>query len=224
MRDFSKVSPTVWRSKKFRSLSNIEARHVYLYLLTCPHGNSAGCFDLHPMYACADLGMTEIQYADCIDSLSKAGLIEWDAEENTVLITNWLEFNEPSNAKHAAGILSQLGQASSETLKKKAFQELRACIVEKKFDREACVRNGMQNFLDPIETVSSPRPRPDQDKTERETETREVGSRSPRPAAPKMGGGPTALEGRTKPFSQPPPGASPELQKLLESRTMKGAA
>jgi hypothetical protein len=168
--------------------------------------------------------MSEIQYADCMKTLCEAGLAEWDSEENTVLIANWLEFNGPANAKHAAGILAQLLKVSSETLKAKAFQLIKAYIVDKKFDREAFVRNAMQKFLNDTDTVSPPKPRPDQDKTEMETETREVGSRSPRPAAPKMGGGPTALEGRTKPFSQPPPGASPELQKLLESRSMKGAA
>lgn len=184
MRDFSKVSPTVWRSKKFRGLPSLEARHVYLYLLTCPHANSAGCFDIHPLYAAADIGITEEQFREAIDTLSKAGLIEWDAEENTVLIGNWVEFNGPQNQKHALGILSQLAQVSSGTLRAKAFQELRAEICRKKFDREASVRKALDTLFEPYRDGIATRQ--DRDKTETETrqdetrlETREENSRAP---------------------------------------------
>lgn len=219
MRDFSKVSPTLWKSKKFRSVESIEARYVYGYLLTCPHGNSAGCFDLHPMYACADLGLSEIQYLDCINTLSKAGLIECDDVENTVLITNWLEFNEPANAKHAAGILLQLDQVSSTKLKAAAFHGLRECIVRKKFDREHFVRNAIQKILYSIDTVSSPETeteteteieteietRPDLDKTE----TRE----NPRAALRTV-----AAEGRDG-LAQP--SQPPNVSRLLQTKLMK---
>lgn len=149
MREFIKISPTVWRSKKFRSLPDLESRHAYLYLLTCPHANAAGCFDIHPLYAAADMGMTEERFAYCIETLSKAGLVEWDAAENTVLIANWIEFNGPQNPKHALGILSQLAQASSEPLRTKAFQDLHTEILRKKFDREASIRKALDTLFEP---------------------------------------------------------------------------
>lgn len=223
MRDFSKVSPTVWRSRKYRSLPNTEARHVYLYLLTCPHGNSAGCFDLHPMYACADLVMTEIQYANCIETLVSAGLIEWDGDENTVLITNWLEFNSPANAKHAAGVLNQLSQASSARLKLKVFQELKADIVSRKFDREAFLRNAMQSFFElygngiatetEMEMETERETRPDLDKTE----TRE----NPRAALRTV-----AAEGRDG-LAPEGKGRAPPIagtDRLLQTKLMRGTA
>lgn len=184
VREFSKVSPTVWRSKKFRGLPTMEARHVYLYLLTCPHANSAGCFDIHPLYAAADTGLSEEQFRYCIETLCKAGLIEWDEVENTVLISNWVEFNGPQNPKHALGILSQLAQVSSATLRHKAFQELRAEIAHKKFDREAAIRKAMDTFCEPYGDAIATRQRQDGDETETrqdETrlETREENSRSP---------------------------------------------
>ncbi len=184
MRDFSKVSPSVWRSRKFRSLPDMEARHVYLYLLTCPHANSAGCFDLHPMYACADLGIEQEAYGKSLESLSQAGLIEFDKDENTLLIVNWEEFNGPTNQKHALGLLSQLDQASSHALKTKAFHAFLAVIEAKGFNRDAAVRKAVELFLKaypkPIATETR-----DRDKTETETrpdqtetETREEVSRT----------------------------------------------
>jgi len=186
LREFSKVSPTVWRSKKFRGLPDMESRHVYLYLLTCPHANSAGCFDIHPMYAAADTGMAEERFLYCIETLSKAGLIEWDGAENTVLIGNWVEFNGPQNPKHALGILSQLAQVSSEALRSKAFQDLRQEIYRKKFDREASIRKAMETLFEPYGNGIATRQDGDKTETETETrqdetrlETREEGSRTP---------------------------------------------
>lgn len=202
MREFCKVSPTVWRSKKFRSLPSMEARHVYLYLLTCPHANSAGCFDIHPLYAAADTGLSEEYFLYCIGTLSEAGLIEWDGVENTVLIGNWVEFNGPQNPKHALGILSQLSQVSSETLRTKAFQELRAEIYRKKFDREASIRKAIDTLFEPYQDVIATRQRQDVDVDKTETrqdetrlETREEVSRTPLRAVAAEGRDGLAAEG-----------------------------
>lgn len=170
MRDFNKVSPTVWRSQKFRKLPTMEARHVYLYLLTSPHSNSSGCYDLHPMYAAADLGMTEEGFAKALGSLSQAGLVRFDEAENTVWMENWDEFNVPTNPKHALGLLTQLNQASSETLKALAFHAFLPRLRAKGFDKDASLKKAIESLLkafpEPICT------RPDQTEMETERETR----------------------------------------------------
>ena len=96
MRDFCKVSPSVWKSRKFRALkADSDARLAYLYILTNPHTNSAGCYDLPAAYACADLEWEMERYAKAIDSLSIAGLVLFDGNESTVLVTNWIKFQFP---------------------------------------------------------------------------------------------------------------------------------
>ncbi len=222
MRDFAKVSPTIWRSKKFRSLSSRDAKYIYQYLLTCPHGNSAGCFDLHPMYACADLDMSEIEYRNGIESLVSVGLIEVDVDENTVLIVNWLEFNAPANPKHAMGLLSQLEQASSETLKAKVFHELVAIIRAKKFDREAFVRNAVDVFLKRYGNGIATETRPE---TETETETRpdQTETKTETRGKPRTALRTVAAEGRDglapEERGRSPPATSPLLETDLMRRS-----
>ncbi len=225
MREFNKVSTTLWRSRKFRSLPDDAARLAYIYLLTCPHGNSAGCFDIHPMYACADLGWLPEAYGKAIDSLSKAGLIEFDEADNTVLIVNWDEFNEPTNPKHAIGLIAQLQQASSDALKLKAFQAFSARFRAKGFDRDASLRKAMDIFLIPyrkpiateieteMEIETERETRPDLEKTE----TRE----NPRAALRTV-----AAEGRdglaAEAKERSPPSSSAD--RLLNTRLMRGTA
>lgn len=102
MRDYAKISTTIWRSKKFRSVSDND-RLFYLYLHTCPHVNSVGCFVLPVGYMQADLGWSEEAIYKCIDSLSKAYLLEHNKQEDLVRIVDYLKFEKFTNQKHAAG-------------------------------------------------------------------------------------------------------------------------
>lgn len=175
------------------------------------------------MYACADLGWSPEAYSKAIDSLSKACLIEVDEAENTVLILNWDEYNEPTNPKHAIGLIAQLQQASSSILKLKAFQAFVSRFKAKGFDRDAALRKAMDIFLIdyrkaiPTETETEIETeietRPDLEKTE----TRE----NPRAALRTV-----AAEGRDgltpEAKERSPPIAS--VDRLMQTRLMRGTA
>ncbi len=135
MRDFSKVAPQVWRSKKFRSL-NDRGRLLYLYLLTCPHANSAGCYNLPIGYATHDLGWSDKSVLDTIGSLCDTLLIGYNEAEETVFINNWFIFNPAQNPKHAKKLYSEiLGQPACEQ-KIQCFHEFIAHLNEKGWDTD----------------------------------------------------------------------------------------
>lgn len=141
MREFTKVSSSLHNSEKFRSLGrDYTSKYIYTYLLTCPHANSSGCFDLKAAYACDDLDMDLIQYRDGIETLSKAGLVKVEKDKNTVLITKWLDHNPPVNQKHAIGMITQIKTVSSDELFCKRFHEIVQIIKIKGFDRDRSVR------------------------------------------------------------------------------------
>ena len=180
MRQYSKISPTIWRSKKFRKLESDDARLAYFYLITCPHSNSAGCFDLPLVYGGADLGWQTERFGKAIDRLSSVGLIRFDGDENTVLIENWAKFNPPTNAKHALGLISELEAASSDDLKSVASQCFSDLLAEKSFKGDIDILRNIDRKLKamakPIDSLSPL----DRDKTitdtrlhGTETETRE---------------------------------------------------
>lgn len=138
-RDFSKVSPKIWGSRKFAALETDELRLLYLYLLTSPHSNSAGCYTLKMGYGCADLNWPNEQYEKSIDTLCKGALIAFDYEAQTVLIANWVGFNKPMNAKHALGILKDLEAVSSVPLQTIRFWEYATVLREKGLDKDSAL-------------------------------------------------------------------------------------
>ncbi len=125
MRDFNKVKPTIWQAGWFASLG-MSDRYLYLYFLTCPQQNSAGCFVLPDAYACADLGGWDVKkYRETKEALEVgAELITTDANTNEVLINNWFVDNCPMNQKHYLGTTRLISGIQSDALRLKAEEGL----------------------------------------------------------------------------------------------------
>ncbi|MDP1702603.1 MAG: hypothetical protein Q8L53_16825 [Aestuariivirga sp.] len=207
MRGFSKVYSNLWQSGKFNALTDNQSKLAYLYLLTSPHSNSSGCFDIKTGYATADLNCSEHDYRMAIDSLSKVGLIEVENGLNTILITNWVEFNEPTNAKHSLGVMNHLNAASSNILKTKRVQEFIKIIDAKKHERDpscgAVLERLCHDYRMAIEPLSSPRPKTETQTLDQEGDLNKdqtlnldarESSRSPLRAVAVKGDGLAALE------------------------------
>jgi len=104
MRDYTKISTSIWNSRKFTKLSSM-GKLLYLYFLTCPNVNSIGCFVIKEGYVKADLDWNGKEYEKTLKELSDRELVRTFAEENLVRIINFLDFEQFSNPKHAAGAL-----------------------------------------------------------------------------------------------------------------------
>jgi hypothetical protein len=130
MREFSKVSPAVWRSSRFTSLET-EPKLLYLYLLTCTHLNSAGCFHLPDAYASADLGWEPERYTQNRKTLIEKELIRFDDETIEVMIERWFQHNPPMNPKHRLGIEKALNKISSDELASAAKEAMNTALNPK---------------------------------------------------------------------------------------------
>ena len=137
MRDFSKVSTTLWDSERFTGLGNDDARLLFVYILTSPHANSAGCYKLSDAYASADLRWTVHRYQEARQALIDSGMIEFDAKHAVVLIAKWFDHNPPMNPSHKNGTRGQLAKVPSEPLREKAEAALKAKCEEIEIGRLA---------------------------------------------------------------------------------------
>lgn len=204
MREFVKVSPSVWNSRKFWSLPDDLARYAYLYVLTNEHINSAGCYKLSIGYICGDLKWEPEVARKAIERLSIAGLVDYDEGENTILILNWGAFNAPTNPKHAIGLLTQLDQQGSHRLKTICFHSVLDSLRARGFDRDAPLRKAIDFFLKRYPKAIATETRPERE-TEMERETRldqteteiRACARTPLRAAALTGGG-EAASGETE--------------------------
>ncbi|HEV2899897.1 MAG TPA: hypothetical protein VGX71_19105 [Pseudaminobacter sp.] len=125
-REFSKVSPAVWRSGRFTGLECSTAKVLYLYFLTCEHQNSAGCFRLPDGYACSDLGWSPETYRSARDKLIAAELITVDLVTAEIYVDRWLKHNPPTNEKHSMGTRRIIEAIESDLIREKVEAEFLA--------------------------------------------------------------------------------------------------
>lgn len=118
-RQFSKVSPAIWASRRFRGVSPM-ARNFLLYLITNGHIDSSGCYSLPVAYAAHDFGVEPDQVEVLFAELVQADLISRDVETDWVLIKRWFKHNPPTNESHAKGTRKIIAQIESDALREEA--------------------------------------------------------------------------------------------------------
>jgi hypothetical protein len=128
-RDFSKVSPKVWRSPRFRGLQ-VEQKLFYVYVLTCEHQSSAGCFRLPDAYAAADLGWNEQELEKARAALITAELLVHDPATEEYFVPRWFKHNPGTNPKHRSGIVRIISELDSDHVREAAEAEYAATVPE----------------------------------------------------------------------------------------------
>ena len=142
MRDFSKINPSVWTSKKFNSLDE-NGKLFYLYALSSPHSNSAGCYRLPMGYMKNDLNWSEEVISASLDRVCDTLLIAYDREEEIMFCARWFEYNQPTNSKHAFKVASCLEKIPNCDVKRRTLKDLRDFI-----DARAWKSENILNYID----------------------------------------------------------------------------
>jgi hypothetical protein len=145
MREFSKVSPMVWRNRVFASLPSADAKLAYFYFLTCEHQNSGGSYRVLDGYAAADLGCPVSEWAAARREVEAAGLIIYDEHFSEVYIRDWFRENPITNNKHALGTERLISNLDSDKVREAAEADFsQSCeeLEQRIAKREAERRDG----------------------------------------------------------------------------------
>ncbi|RUX24201.1 hypothetical protein EOA13_31400 [Mesorhizobium sp. M7A.F.Ca.US.011.01.1.1] len=125
-REWSKLSPDVWRSPRFLSLGDVGAALLWHYYAAGPHANSSGCSCIPDGYILADFssfGWTDQHLTEARRLLIEAELISHDPKTTEVFVDRWFIHNPPTNPSHAKGAIKLIGKIASDMLREKAEAE-----------------------------------------------------------------------------------------------------
>lgn len=137
MRDYSKISPKLWRSQRFRNVGSDDARLLYVFLLSCEHQNSAGCPRLPDAYAAADLNWTAERLNAARLHLITADLISHDGATDEYFVHRWFRHNPTTNPKHIKGVERLISELDSDLVREVAETEYEAFREEKAASQSA---------------------------------------------------------------------------------------
>lgn len=126
MRDFTKVSPLIWRDKRFHCLASTDARLLYFYFLTGEHQNACGCFRIPDGYAASDLRWDAERYVQARDEVVAGGLAQFDPETSEIYVSGWYETNPICNDSHFKGALKSVCNIESDMIREIVEPEIEA--------------------------------------------------------------------------------------------------
>lgn len=136
-REWTKVSPDIWRSPRFQSIGDVGAGLLLHYYIAGPHANSSGCSCIPDGYAVSDFagfGWTAKDLVDARNRLIEAALISFDPKTNEVFVDRWFTHNPPTNPSHAKGAMKLISKIASDTLREKAEAEFAATDFGRKLN------------------------------------------------------------------------------------------
>jgi uncharacterized phage protein (TIGR02220 family) len=168
---YTKVEDLFWRDEKLKKCS-IDARYIFVYLLSNPHRNILGFYYMPKMYAMFDLGMVEERFDKGLGELLDNGFIKHDEASNIVFVKRFLKYNKLDNKNQVASAIKRIDELPNTEL----FEDLLKTLCEleiEKYDEliEAVKQKVSLDFLKGFERVSEGYAKQE---TETEEETEEV--------------------------------------------------
>ena len=109
MGSYVRVKRRVWHDEKVQPLAP-EAKLLFMYLLTSPHGNALGCYVLRRGYALEDLGWDAQTFDQHFRSLLDAEVIRYDPDTHVILIPRFLKHNPIMHRNQAKAAISALDE------------------------------------------------------------------------------------------------------------------
>jgi hypothetical protein len=125
VRTYGKIETGFWQNHKVRALDR-QSRELLLYLFTCPHGNSVGCFGLPLGYVMDDLALPEDKVQLHLRHLAKQGFIERNETTGLTRIIGWWGHNGIENPNVAGAVCKQLAGLPPDPIADRAIQDLRS--------------------------------------------------------------------------------------------------
>ena len=105
---YRKINTSFWQDSKISEQMNINERYVFLYLLTNPHTNLSGIYEITRKQICDETGFSKEELNKLMKRLISLKLIHYDEETSEVLITNWSRYNWTSSAQLLKGVENEL--------------------------------------------------------------------------------------------------------------------
>jgi hypothetical protein len=107
MREYGKLKTAFWRNRKIRGLCE-RAKLLAAYLISCPHGNSVGCFVLPFGYVAEDLDWDIKVVRERLTELAAINFIERDDDTCLIRIAPWWEHNTIENPNVAKSAIKEI--------------------------------------------------------------------------------------------------------------------
>ena len=115
---YRQVYITFWSDPKVQDDFTPEDRYFYLYLLTNPHTNLCGCYEVSKKQMSNDTGYNVDTISRLLERMTETHeVIKYNDRTKEVLLLNWHKYNWSSSPKFLKGVANEAGSIKCEDFK-----------------------------------------------------------------------------------------------------------
>lgn len=125
---YRNISMSFWTDSKVDDDFTPEDKYFYLYLLTNPHTNICGCYEVSMKQMCRDTGYNEDTVRRLLDRMERQHEVaRYSTATKEVLILNWYKYNWTKSDKMLSGVAGVAQYIKNPDFKEFVFEKLRSC-------------------------------------------------------------------------------------------------
>ena len=118
MATYRTIYLTFWTDPKVDDEFTPEDKYFYLYLLTNPHTNICGCYELGERQCCRETGYNSETVSRLLKRFQDVhDVIRYDSKTKEVLILNWYKYNWTKSNDLVKGVKSVAANIKSDTFR-----------------------------------------------------------------------------------------------------------
>ena len=145
---YRNISTTFWTDRKVDDDFTPEDKYFYLYLLTNPHTNIAGCYEIGMKQMSRETGYNEETIKRLLNRMQyEHKVIQYDGVTKEVFIINWGKYNWGKSEKVEKAVLKAAETIKSEILKKNIIG-----LINNNISNIDIINNNIQNTVTVTET------------------------------------------------------------------------
>lgn len=106
---YRNIQMSFWTDTKIMDEFSVEEKFMYLYLLTNPHTNLCGCYEISFRQIAYETGLGEKKIKSVFDKLQKPHeVIRFSNDTKEILLLNWSKYNWTSSEKFRKPLLKEI--------------------------------------------------------------------------------------------------------------------
>ena len=126
MGSYRNISIAFWSDQKIDDDFTPEDKYFYLYLLTNPHTNICGCFEISWKQLSSETGYTRETIAKLIDRMQRIHrVIRFDESTMEILLLNWWKYNWSRSEKVCKAVEGVANYIKNEEFKEYILNSLK---------------------------------------------------------------------------------------------------
>lgn len=153
MRMYRNIATEFWTDSKVEQ-ADCNDKLLMLYLLTAPHGNLAGCYEVTFNRIENETGMKAAQARKSLGRLCELGMVSYSEDTNEVLLLNWSKYNWSRSPKTKAALDRQIERVKNPQMRAVLAREYERCFSEPYPYPIDTVSKGMDGVCIPPVSVS----------------------------------------------------------------------